>query len=160
VIPLGAPLTTATGDTVSHIFVRKGTEVRVPGSCLNLSEEFWGPTAKEFKPERWLDGGMDVLRSKEIHGHRHLLTFSDGPRCAHSSLAHSVSEIAIYRTCIGKHFALNNFKIILYVLIRNFVFEFPDGPDTQIESYVVLGAQPKVAGAKGSEVPMYVKRVE
>ncbi|KAJ7124519.1 cytochrome P450 [Mycena epipterygia] len=143
VIPLGAPITTAAGDTVTSIFVPKGTQITVPVRCLNRSEDFWGPSAKEFDPARWLDEGPAAFRSKEIQGHRHILTFSDGPR-----------------TCIGKNFALNNFKTTLSVLIRNFTFEFPDGPETQIKVYVALGPRPKVAGAKGSEVHMYIRRVE
>jgi cytochrome P450 len=38
-------------------------------------------------------GGVN-LKAKEIVGHRHILTFSDGPR-----------------TCLGKGFALVNFKV-------------------------------------------------
>ena len=36
------------------------------------------------------------LKAKEIVGHKHILTFSDGPR-----------------TCLGKGFALANFKVCL-----------------------------------------------
>ncbi|KAJ7124513.1 cytochrome P450 [Mycena epipterygia] len=143
VIPLGAPITTAAGDTVTSISVPKGTQITVPIRCLNRSEDFWGPSAKEFDPARWLDEGPVAFRSKEIHVHRHILTFSDGPR-----------------TCIGKNFALNNIKTTLSVLIRNFTFEFPDGPETQIKAYVALLTRPKVAGAKDSEAPMYIRRVE
>ena len=40
-----------------------------------------------------------VGKAKEIVGHRHILTFSDGPR-----------------TCLGKGFALANFKVCFSVL--------------------------------------------
>jgi len=46
-----------------------------------------------------------VGRAKEIVGHRHILTFSDGPR-----------------TCLGKGFALANFKVCLFL----FFFEVVD----------------------------------
>lgn len=48
----------------------------------------------------------------------------------------------------------------LSVLVRNFTFEFPDGPGTPIDVYVAFAQRPKVAGAKASEVPMYVRRIE
>ncbi len=62
---------------------------------MNRAEAFWGVGAKEFEPERWLEGG-DYSKAKEIQGHRHILTFSDGPR-----------------TCLGKSFALTEFKVRL-----------------------------------------------
>ncbi|KAM6489418.1 hypothetical protein JOM56_015135, partial [Amanita muscaria] len=39
---------------------------------------FWGPDAKQFVPDRWL--GELTGPAKDIHGYRHLYTFSDGPR--------------------------------------------------------------------------------
>lgn len=59
---------------------------------MNRSEAFWGPNAKEFEPERWLVDSD--IPAKEISGHRHLLTFSDGPRL-----------------CLGRGFALAEFKV-------------------------------------------------
>jgi cytochrome P450 len=78
---------------VNSLVIAKGTTIQVSITAINRSEVFWGPDAKEFKPERWLiEGGLDG--AKEIQGHRHLLTFSDGPR-----------------TCLGKGFALAEFKV-------------------------------------------------
>lgn len=59
----------------------------------------WGKDAKEFIPERWLDPARNpdtsgTLAAKDIQGHRHLLTFVDGPRL-----------------CLGRHFALAEFKV-------------------------------------------------
>ena len=94
VLPLSEPIVTAKGQTVSSFSISKGTAVTVPIRCINRSEAFWGPDAKEFNPERWLDESADGLRMKEVQGHRHLLTFVDGPR-----------------TCLGKGFALAEFKV-------------------------------------------------
>ncbi|KAG6876110.1 hypothetical protein C0992_000947, partial [Termitomyces sp. T32_za158] len=91
IIPLSDPIVTATGEVVSSIVVRKGTIVSAPIRAINRSIAFWGPSAKEFEPERWLVNS-DVP-AKQLHGHRHLLTFSDGPRI-----------------CLGRHFALAEFK--------------------------------------------------
>jgi hypothetical protein len=126
---------------------------------MNQSEVFWGPNAKEFKPERWLTLADEPLRAKEIQGHRHIISFLDGPR-----------------TCLGKSFALAEFKVrtrfsflwphsrraqaVLSVLIRNFTFEFPDGPETEIASHSALIPRPKVAGQSGGIVPMRVRRAD
>ena len=90
-VPLGTPIVTPSGETISSIVITKGTAVLVPIRCINRSEAMWGPDAKEFKPERWLKD-IDV-RAMELQGHRHLLTFHDGPRI-----------------CLGKSFALAEFK--------------------------------------------------
>ncbi|KAF9457384.1 cytochrome P450 [Collybia nuda] len=141
VIPFTMPITTSTGETVTSLTVAKGTIVSSPIRAMNRSEVFWGPNAKEFEPERWLE--PTELRSKEISGHRNLLTFSDGPRI-----------------CLGKQFALSEFKSVLSVLIRNYTFELPDGPTTKIERHKGILPRPKVAGQVGAKTPMKIRRVE
>ncbi|KAF7354627.1 Cytochrome P450 [Mycena sanguinolenta] len=143
ILPISEPITTASGEIVDSIPIPKGTVVTVSIRCMNQSEVFWGPNAKEFKPERWLTLADDPLRAKEIQGHRHLITFLDGPR-----------------TCLGKSFALAEFKAVLSVLIKNFTFEFPDGPETEIAKHQGLIVRPKVAGQPGGNVPMRVRRAE
>ncbi|KAG6814733.1 hypothetical protein H0H87_007747 [Tephrocybe sp. NHM501043] len=92
IIPLSTPITTATGEIVSNIIIKKGTLVSAPICAINRSEAFWGPNAKEFEPEHWLDeSDYDV---KQIQGHHNILTFSDGPRI-----------------CLGHAFALAEFKV-------------------------------------------------
>ncbi|KAJ7712618.1 cytochrome P450 [Mycena metata] len=141
IIPLGTPIVTPSGETISSIVIGKGTSVVAPIRFMNRSEALWGPDAKEFKPERWF---ADITtQAKELQGHRHLLTFHDGPR-----------------TCLGNAFALAEFKAALSVLIRNFVLEFPDVPDTKIEKHVSIVPRPKVAGQNGAKVPLKVTRVE
>ncbi|KAJ7886186.1 cytochrome P450 [Mycena olivaceomarginata] len=141
VIPLGTPVVTPSGETISSITIAKGTTVFAPIRCINRSEALWGPDAKEFKPERWFE--EVTAPAKDLLGHRHLLTFHDGPR-----------------TCLGKSFALAEFKAALSVLIRNYVFEFPDGPETKIENHLTIVPRPKVAGQNGAKVPLRVTRVE
>ncbi|KAF8148841.1 cytochrome P450 [Crassisporium funariophilum] len=142
VMPFSVPITTSTGKSISSLVISKGTIVTSPIRFMNRSEEFWGPNAKEFEPERWLDDGT-YSGAKEIQGHRHILTFSDGPR-----------------TCLGKSFALAEFKSVLSVLIRNFIFEFPEGPNTKIGKHRSILPRPKVAGEVGAKVPLRVRRVE
>ncbi|KAJ7476856.1 cytochrome P450 [Mycena galericulata] len=143
IVPVGEPITTKSGECVDKIAIPEGTVVTVSIRCMNQSEVFWGPTAKEFQPERWLTLDSDPLRAKEIQGHRHLITFLDGPR-----------------TCLGKSFALAEFKSALFVLVKNFTFEFPDGPDTKIVQQTGIIPRPKVEGQKGACVPLRVRRAD
>ena len=46
------------------------------------------------------------------------------------------------------------------VLIRNYVFELRDGPDTKVDLVTAIVPRPKVVGEKGYAVPMRVRRVE
>ncbi|KAJ7983088.1 cytochrome P450 [Mycena polygramma] len=141
VIPLGTPIVTPSGETISSVFIAKGSTVSAPIRCINRSEAFWGPDAKEFKPERWFE--EVTVPAKDLQGHHHILTFHDGPR-----------------VCLGKQFALAEFKAVLSVLVRNYSFEFPDGPDTKIEKHVTIVPRPKVAGQIGAKVPLRVRRVD
>ncbi|KAH7906851.1 cytochrome P450, partial [Hygrophoropsis aurantiaca] len=142
VIPLSEPVQTASGKLVDHISVAKGDMVTIAIGSINRSEVFWGTDAKQFKPERWLDEAGITGKAKEVQGHRHLLTFVDGPR-----------------TCLGKGFALAETKAVLSVLIRNFAFELRDGPDTKVELARGVLPRPKIAGEAGYEVPLKVRRL-
>ncbi|KAF9256099.1 cytochrome P450 [Marasmius fiardii PR-910] len=150
VLPLSMPIMTKDGRELTSLPIAEGTTVTSPITCLNRSELLWGKRAKEFIPERWIAGGNGFEESegipanaKEIHGHRHLLTFIDGPRI-----------------CLGRHFALSEFKSVLSVLIRNYTFEFPDGPETKILIVPSLLPRPRVEGASGPKIPLRVRKVE
>lgn len=149
VIPLSNPITTLDGTITSQITVAKGTVVNCPVAYLNQAEEVWGPDAKEFKPERWLDGtdgdeGSGLPENaRMIQGYHHLFTFSDGPRL-----------------CLGRNFAVANFKATLSVLIRKFAFELPEGVDTKIARHRGILPRPKLEGENGPNVRLVVKRLE
>lgn len=99
VIPLSKPIRTRSGKLVDRITVAKGTYVSVSSLSINRSKAFWGLDAKEFKPERWIGEDGIPAEAKEIQGHRHLLTFIDGPR-----------------TCLGKGFAIAEFKVRIRIV--------------------------------------------
>ncbi|KAG8218157.1 cytochrome P450 [Butyriboletus roseoflavus] len=139
IIPLSKPVRTRSGKLVDHISVAKGTFLSVSVPSINRSTALWGADAKEFKPERWIGDEGIPAAAKEVQGHRHLLTFIDGPR-----------------TCLGKGFAITEFKIVLSILVKNFVFELPGGPGTVIEMVRGILPRPKVAGEEGSAVPLLV----
>ena len=93
-MPLSDPIETASGQILSSLVIPKGTILHSPIIFTNRNEKFWGPNAKSFVPERWLEEGPQA--PKDIHGHRHLLTFSDGPKI-----------------CLGRGFALAELEVCL-----------------------------------------------
>lgn len=44
----------------NSIFIKKGTSIFIGIATANRSEDVWGPDAKEFKPERWLNNDTPV----------------------------------------------------------------------------------------------------
>ena len=51
-------------------------------------------------------------------------------------------------------------QAVLGVLIKNYSFELPQGPETKIEYCRGVLPRPQVAGEKGACVPMRVRRVD
>ncbi|KAG1885876.1 cytochrome P450 [Suillus fuscotomentosus] len=143
VIPLSEPVRMASGNMTNSISVAKGTLITISIGAINRSSTIWGPDAKEFKPDRWLTEDGISGKAKEVQGHRHLLTFVDGPR-----------------TCLGKDFAIMEFKTVLSVLVKNFVFEMQDGPDTPVEVARGVLPRPRVVGEDGTGVPLRIRRYE
>ncbi|KAK0197809.1 hypothetical protein F5146DRAFT_1130717 [Armillaria mellea] len=96
------------GHTVNSIFVAKVSILTATLETPNISEEFWDPNAKEFRPERWLE---DLTpRGKEIQGPQHLLTFVVWPKIG-----------------LGRTLALAEFKASKSYSGRDFTFELPGG---------------------------------
>ncbi|KAH8115577.1 cytochrome P450 [Phellopilus nigrolimitatus] len=144
VIPLSAPMKTSSGQTIDRISISRGAGVLVPIRGVNCSKAIWGPDAKDFKPERWLDGDAGLTtKAMELQGYHHLLTFIDGPR-----------------TCLGRAFAIAEFKSVLSVLVRNYVFAMRDGLETKVEKINTILPRPKVSGEEGYAMPMRVRRFE
>ncbi|KAG2040943.1 cytochrome P450 [Suillus americanus] len=143
VIPLSEPVCTRSGKMTDSISIAKGSSIVISIGAINRSLAIWGPDAKEFKPDRWLIEEGISGKAKEIQGHRHLMTFVDGPR-----------------TCLGKDFAIAEFKVVLSVLVKNFVFEMRDGPDTQVDIARGLLPRPRVVGEDSIGVPLRVCRYE
>lgn len=96
-IPLSHPVVTPfTPTPITHFSIPRGTVVTVPIASINRSKALWGPDAKQFKPARWTREDGIPRQAKEIQGHKHLLTFADGPR-----------------TCLGKGFAVAEVKVCM-----------------------------------------------
>ena len=68
--------------------------------AIHRLPSIWGPTADKFDPKRWLD----PLLIKDVTNYNYL-PFHTGTR-----------------SCIGSKLALSETKVLLSMLIRNFVF--------------------------------------
>ncbi|GET00319.1 cytochrome P450 [Rhizophagus clarus] len=88
-----------------NYLVPKNTPIMISLMALHKSPEIWGPTAAEFDPKRWLDPTL----TKNISNISYL-PFNTGAR-----------------GCIGNKLALNELKVILGTLVRNFVFQPIEG---------------------------------
>ncbi|CAG8708900.1 4604_t:CDS:2 [Rhizophagus irregularis] len=104
--PIPATSRTNTKDEVlGGYHIPKNTIVLVAIEALHKLPEIWGPTAAEFDPKRWLDPSL-IKNVSNLN----YLPFLTGTR-----------------TCIGNKVALIEFKILLSMLVRNFVFRPIEG---------------------------------
>ena len=77
VIPLEHPIL-LNGRYVTEIEVMAGQTVHIPvRDGINTSPKIWGPDAKTFQPERWLQPKLDDEAVK-IKTPNHILTFGEG----------------------------------------------------------------------------------
>ena len=80
----------------------------VPFQAINCSEAIWGPDARKFVPERWLNDKAGLPpKAKDIQGYRHILSFSDGQRM-----------------CLGKVFASTEMKVSFLLVYTLFFLLF------------------------------------
>jgi len=138
IIPLHFPIA---GTEIKEIRVKAGQSVNIPvRDGVNVDEEIWGPDAATFRPERWIDPdglpeAVDLIRAQG-----HMLTFGDGPK-----------------VCMGRLFALAEFKIIVSVIVRHFAFE---ETDAVLDFYHLGGntVKPVIRGREkeGAQLPLRV----
>ncbi|KAL1406986.1 hypothetical protein Q8F55_006399 [Vanrija albida] len=138
VLPLGTPVVGRDGKLMDKIFLNKGTEVALALNSVNRDPAIWGADAEVFNPDRYDNAAIPTAQVPGIYGN--LMTFLGGPR-----------------NCIGWRFALAEFKIILFVLLRSFSFaELPSKPPISTET--VLGIlRSRVIGKDGVVVPLVVR---
>ncbi|KAI8608133.1 cytochrome P450 [Chytriomyces sp. MP71] len=88
-------------DVIDGWFVPKGTTIFISPAVNHRLEEYWGPDALEFKPERWMQEGGE----EEGRPYGAFMPFVLGPR-----------------NCIGQRFAVLEMRALLAVLARGFEF--------------------------------------
>ncbi|KAH9849575.1 cytochrome P450 [Lenzites betulinus] len=139
VIPLSKPATDRYGNEYREIRIAKGNMVVIPVSAMHRSKEVWGEDALEFKTERWLNPPEAISAIPGVWGH--LLTFIGGPRA-----------------CIGYRFSLVEMKALLFMLVREFEFEFAVPVDD-----IVINTLPfrmpslRSAPEEGYQLPLLIK---
>lgn len=119
-----ATVRTAARDTsVANQFIPKGTFFIIAPEVINHSEEFWGPDAAVFNPDRWLDSdstapasptsnGTPGIRANKTGGASNnyaMLTFLQGPR-----------------SCIGQGFAKAELACLIAAMVGKFRMELAE----------------------------------
>ncbi|TMW65590.1 hypothetical protein Poli38472_008232 [Pythium oligandrum] len=107
-------------DTVvgGDIPLYEGQIVLISAYAMARNRDVWGPDAREFKPERWIDektGELIQVPSTKF------IVFSTGPR-----------------TCIGKHLALLQLRVVTANLLNRFDFEIDPANDGSHEPSTLL----------------------
>ncbi|KAF2485700.1 cytochrome P450 78A3 [Neohortaea acidophila] len=109
--PVGLTLRQADKDTsINGQFIPKGTVIIISPWAINTSTALWGPDAKEFKPERWLDADGKANNKGGAESNFAFLTFLHGPR-----------------SCIGQRFAQAEFECLLAGWLMRFDTKFEEG---------------------------------
>lgn len=88
--------------TLSGRIIPRGTQVMVSAVSIQRSEKYWGETANQFNPDRFLPENLQANSSN------YYLPFGSGPR-----------------TCIGLRYALYAMKVNLVRIIRHFEVHTP-----------------------------------
>lgn len=114
--------------TVAGKKIPKGTTIALCPQSVNRSYEFWGETADNFLPERWIDTDKEGKQVPNKHGGASTnfaqITFLHGPRA-----------------CIGKDFAKSEFRCAVAGLFGQFQLELED-PMQKITFGGTLTSQP------------------
>ena len=58
----------SSGDNLASVSVPKGTSLFVSIAGANRHEAVWGPDAKEWKPERWLESAPETEKGEFVSG--------------------------------------------------------------------------------------------
>jgi len=140
-IPLQYPIVDKYGKTINAVRVKAGDAIIISIVGINKSEQLWGPTAREFRPERFQDMPDAAAAIPGVYSH--MMTFLGGQRA-----------------CIGYRFSVTEMKSFLFVLLRSFIFEIPDDK-TEILKKTVIVTRPLVKGEeeKGAQLPLLVRPV-
>ncbi|KZT59286.1 cytochrome P450 [Calocera cornea HHB12733] len=140
-IPLQYPIVDKYGKTIDSVRIKAGDAIVIPIMVIDRSERFWGPSAQEFKPERFQDLPKEASAIPGVYSH--IMTFLGGQRA-----------------CIGYRFSVIEMKAFLFVLLRSFVFELSD-ENVKILKKTAIVTRPLVQGEedKGAQLPLRIRAV-
>ncbi|PCH40532.1 cytochrome P450 [Wolfiporia cocos MD-104 SS10] len=136
-LSLGEPVIGLDGTAIREVVIPKGTEIVIGTLGCNANRELWGEDALEWKPRRWIEGLPDAVTNTQIPGvYSNLMTFLGGKRA-----------------CIGFKFSEMEMKVVLAVLVSNFVFE----PTDKAIAWNVAGVWYPTVGTESNTPQMPIK---
>ncbi|KAG5715895.1 hypothetical protein E4T56_gene20142 [Termitomyces sp. T112] len=102
--PFGPPRSTGpSGAFICGEWVPPGTTVHVPVYAMHRDPSFFGVYADQYIPERWIEDERRLNPNLEPFDISAFMPFSYG-----------------YGSCIGKHLALQNIKILVALIMHSF----------------------------------------
>lgn len=122
--------------------VKKGTRVQYSAYSLGRSTKIWGPDAKEFRPERWLDPETGELR-RESQGRWPV--FHAGPRVCLGMFFFFTAYPLLSHMMTGQGLATLEALVAIIMLVRRYKFTLV--PNQSIE-YAVTLTMPMKHGMK------------
>ena len=167
VMPLSQPveLSSRQGGLVNSLFLPAGTNVNVGFGECNLRSDIWGDDARDWRPQRWLNGPPQTVKDAKIPGvspSMHLMTFSGGPKgCI--GYKYALFEIStnglppITAAAILTTLPSFDAELVLVMLLRAFRFSLREG--VEIEWINDLMIFPKVKGVDGAQLPLFVEPI-
>lgn len=67
-LPLGTPVRSTTGETITELHIKKDTDIVLGLGIANHDPAIWGADAGEWKPERWLGKSPDQVAKERLPG--------------------------------------------------------------------------------------------
>lgn len=111
---------------VSNFQVPTGTRFAICPWAINRSPDIWGPSAEQFKPERWIDFNGETGKPEKpnnnggVSSNYAIQTFLHGPR-----------------SCIGQGFAKAELRCLVAAFVASFDWELGMKEDDVVCSGVV-----------------------
>ncbi|KAH8429078.1 cytochrome P450 [Aspergillus melleus] len=103
------------------------TNININVNVLHLSEEYWGPDAEHFHPQRWDASNKESFLAKNadtpglVAAGLEFSTIHRPVRGAYAPFSDGV------RACLGKKFAQVEFVVALAVIVKQFRVELAEG---------------------------------
>jgi len=113
--PTGAIARSVTQNTqLGGYFIPKGCNIVIPTYTLHRRKDVWGSDPEKFNPEKWLEPNFVPPDGAYI-------PFGKGPRM-----------------CLGKHFAMEEMKVILLLFLQRFeILPSPTHPTIKIGTHFI-----------------------
>ncbi|CAG8618806.1 394_t:CDS:2 [Acaulospora morrowiae] len=129
-------------DVINGYVIPKGTPVFISPNTVHRLPSIWGQDADDFKPSRWLIDSSFVITAPDTS----MGSFSDSNLVDDKPVTNYtwMPFITGTRNCIGGKLALNEMKVLLAVLIRNFRFREIEGFEVKRKMSITLRPDPTI----------------